>query len=280
MKRLLAVFLCVLVLCASFTLTAFADDVTSEDLLPDGAIVVQDQEVLINGNTYYVVWTPYLDFEGQTRLRLSAVHQDGVTLSYHHVQVNSFNDEGISKITKWYGAEGKDDSIVTHMYTGQYGIEDPWDESYFTFPDVNASEIQKDTYYTISFTVPNDGKTYTLQYPHENTLSKYPALLYTYSPCSHIYDNDCDANCNTCNAERDNLIHTYDNDNDNTCNLCGFKRPVSILSGVKDALSIVINVVKGIANTITKTPMLLLGAVILPIFSFGTGLLLRIKQRS
>jgi hypothetical protein len=277
MKRLLAVFLCVLVLCASFTLTAFADDtITEENLVPVGAIEVNDGEVLLNGNTYYIVWMPYLDYTESKVFSIQAVHQDGMTSSYYHVSVHYFNDSEFAKVTKWYGRSIDNDCLVGYYYD----LDDPWDESYFDFPDIDATEIQKDTYYTISFTVPDDGKTYTLDEPNDSVMSRYPASVYTYSPCSHIYDNDCDANCNTCNAERDNLIHTYDNDNDNICNLCGFKRPVSILSGVKDALSIVINVVKGIANTITKTPMLLLGAVILPIFSFGTGLLLRIKQRS
>ena len=52
----------------------------------------------------------------------------------------------------------------------------------------------------------------------------YNALVL--ASCSHAYDNDCDADCNMCGAERPVGAHEYDNDCDATCNICDAIRPV------------------------------------------------------
>ena len=53
-----------------------------------------------------------------------------------------------------------------------------------------------------------------------------------------------------------------------------------LLAGVTEAFPIITSVVTGIANTIVETPILMLGAVILPVVSFGTGLLIRVFHRA
>ena len=40
----------------------------------------------------------------------------------------------------------------------------------------------------------------------------------------HTYDNDCDPDCNVCDATREVGGHVYDNSSDDTCNSCGYKR--------------------------------------------------------
>ena len=45
-------------------------------------------------------------------------------------------------------------------------------------------------------------------------------------PAEHIYDNDCDANCNVCEDERVPAEHIYDNACDTTCNVCSDEREV------------------------------------------------------
>lgn len=44
--------------------------------------------------------------------------------------------------------------------------------------------------------------------------------------CDHVYDNDCDTDCNLCGDIRTAANHVYDNDCDTDCNLCGEKREV------------------------------------------------------
>lgn len=55
----------------------------------------------------------------------------------------------------------------------------------------------------------------------------YPTLsstAYQYvNPCKHIYDNDCDADCNECGEKR-TVTHKYDNGCDTDCNVCGATR--------------------------------------------------------
>ena len=48
----------------------------------------------------------------------------------------------------------------------------------------------------------------------------------TVSECEHKYDNDCDAICNICGAERTVEGHKYDNKCDTDCNVCGETREV------------------------------------------------------
>ena len=48
----------------------------------------------------------------------------------------------------------------------------------------------------------------------------------TVSDCEHKYDNDCDAICNVCNAERVVEGHKYNNKCDADCNVCGESREV------------------------------------------------------
>ncbi len=44
--------------------------------------------------------------------------------------------------------------------------------------------------------------------------------------CEHVYDNDCDAECNLCGENREVADHVYDNDCDADCNVCGATREV------------------------------------------------------
>jgi len=44
------------------------------------------------------------------------------------------------------------------------------------------------------------------------------------TPAEHVYENDCDADCNVCGAERTPASHVYDNACDASCNVCGADR--------------------------------------------------------
>lgn len=51
-------------------------------------------------------------------------------------------------------------------------------------------------------------------------------------PCAaeaeHVYDNVCDADCNTCGDIREVAGHVYDSDSDPDCNVCGAVRVVAL----------------------------------------------------
>ncbi len=49
---------------------------------------------------------------------------------------------------------------------------------------------------------------------------------FTAKPCTHTYDNACDATCNACGETREVGDHVYDNDCDTDCNECGATRQV------------------------------------------------------
>jgi len=53
--------------------------------------------------------------------------------------------------------------------------------------------------------------------------SSYTGSYTVYLTTTHTYDNDCDADCNTCGAIREPL-HVYDTDCDADCNACGAVR--------------------------------------------------------
>lgn len=59
----------------------------------------------------------------------------------------------------------------------------------------------------------------------DNVYSTAKWLFNCCADSKHMYDNACDPFCNTCTAERYELVHTYDNDTcDIDCNLCGYKK--------------------------------------------------------
>lgn len=54
-------------------------------------------------------------------------------------------------------------------------------------------------------------------------------VLVTIHPCTnHVYDNDCDTNCNICDSLRQVGDHLYDSACDTLCNHCGFARTSSV----------------------------------------------------
>ncbi len=52
----------------------------------------------------------------------------------------------------------------------------------------------------------------------------YKAYLIHIEGCKHVYDNDCDADCNECGEERTPADHAYDNACDADCYVCGATR--------------------------------------------------------
>ncbi len=58
-------------------------------------------------------------------------------------------------------------------------------------------------------------------------------------PCTHEYDNACDADCNACGDLREVGDHVYDNANDATCNECGAVRQIAaqVMSGGQTSVS-------------------------------------------
>ena len=49
----------------------------------------------------------------------------------------------------------------------------------------------------------------------------------TTAPSGHVYDNDCDEDCNECGQTRTVADHSYENACDGACDICGAKREVS-----------------------------------------------------
>ena len=56
--------------------------------------------------------------------------------------------------------------------------------------------------------------------------------------CEHVYDNDCDAECNNCGATRTPADHVYDNACDADCNECGATRTPADHNYVDGACSV------------------------------------------
>ena len=46
-------------------------------------------------------------------------------------------------------------------------------------------------------------------------------------PDGHVYDHDCDEECNECGQIRTVADHSYENACDGTCDICGYQREVS-----------------------------------------------------
>lgn len=52
----------------------------------------------------------------------------------------------------------------------------------------------------------------------------------------HVYDNDCDADCNVCKATRTPAAHVYDHACDTTCNVCNATRTISFYAVGEDPI--------------------------------------------
>ena len=50
---------------------------------------------------------------------------------------------------------------------------------------------------------------------------------YARTPAAHVYDNACDASCNACAAARTPAEHAYDNACDTACNVCAATRTIT-----------------------------------------------------
>ena len=79
----------------------------------------------------------------------------------------------------------------------------------------------------------NDSTTWG-NYQHCSFAERPYSLFYLSGPisgstCAHTFDNNCDADCNTCGAARAALPHAYSNTQDTTCNTCGASRSSSTL---------------------------------------------------
>lgn len=288
MKKVFAVLMCVVILCMTMCITAFAAE-TESDLVPSGAEIVQDGQKLENGKTYYIVYVPYGAYTGAGYNSISVISTSYGSYSncpamFHLVQ-------SVSHAVGWYG---ESDGMNSKMYLIDYR-DTKWDESCFVFPDVPANEIVRGEYYTVQFNVPDDGKQYYLDYLNEET---YTAFIYTYTPCEHVYSNACDTHCDKCNYER-SITHTYINDNDHNCSVCGFTNtnPTHVYDGDKDYTcnycdykrpqprvwenltglsAFVIAIVVELATAITKSPLMLLAIVGIPCVGLGAGILRRL----
>lgn len=287
MKKVFAVLMCVVILCMTMCITAFAAE-TESDLVPDGAEIIQDGQYFEAGKTYYVVWMPYGAYSGGGFQCLEAVCVNGDLLSCS-AKFNIFSS--LSNITTWYGGSNSASNNAIVSVNSGYA----WDESCFVFPDIDASRVERNKYYTVQFTVPSDGKNYQLKKVDD---SKYSAEVYTYTPCEHVYSNTCDTHCDKCNYER-SITHTYINDNDHNCSVCGFTNtnPTHVYDGDKDYTcnycdykrpqprvwenltglsAFVIAIVVELATAITKSPLMLLAIVGIPCVGLGAGILRRL----
>ena len=219
MKKLLLMIMCLSMLCMLFSITAFAAESEQENLVPEGAEVIQNGQILESGKTYYVVWVPYGAYSGGGIQLISAVSSSPSLYYSFYLKVNAIGKSDYKNITSWYGAH--EGSNSPYILTANSGCE--WDQSCFVFPDVSANQLEYGKYYTVQFTVPDDSKTYYLRTDVAD-LSQYSAQVYTYTPCEHIYDNACDSNCNKCNYYR-SVEHAYSDDNDHFCIVCYYQNP-------------------------------------------------------
>ncbi|MBE6548520.1 MAG: hypothetical protein E7667_06585 [Ruminococcaceae bacterium] len=122
------------------------------------------------------------------------------------------NDEG--KLSVKYDAAGvcvyAYDATINAWVTNFDGT-DYYLGTYSNYNTVNASK-------TSYISAENTGVS---QFPMELT------VIVDAADCEHAYDNDCDATCNICGAEREVADHVYDNACDATCNVCEARREVA-----------------------------------------------------
>ena len=102
------------------------------------------------------------------------------------------------------------DGVYTKVYTdvaaGSYLLKVARDHDWGTaYPDANKA-----------YTVATTGSTVTV------TLTGTTVNIVVEAPHVHTYDNDCDAECNTCNEVRDVADHNFE---DGVCTICGEPDP-------------------------------------------------------
>lgn len=110
------------------------------------------------------------------------------------------------------------------------GVRVPADHIYDNACDANCNECgdtretEDHKYTSVETTFPTcgeDGKhVYTCSECGDSYTETIPATG------NHTYQNDCDADCDVCGAEREPAEHVYDNDCDATCNVCAAEREV------------------------------------------------------
>lgn len=243
MKRLFLIFVCVFAMMMIFSVNCFAAEIDTDDLVPDDAIIVASGDKLLPNHTYYVVWMPYGDaYVGSGYMCIEAVSVNN-NVAASSAKFNTFSASTYSSVSAWYG---QNNAIVN--YVDGYD----WEQSAFVFPVVDVTKLEYNKYYTVSMTIPDDGREYYLQSYEKDT---YQGVVYTYEFCEHVYDND----------------------DDYSCNVCGYNRPrPSVLTGLTGFSTFVIKILTEFAVAITKSPLLLLGVVGIPVTGLGVGILSRL----
>lgn len=243
MKKIVIVFMCLVLLCMTFTVSAFADEVDPEVeseveitilndfsttvVLPDNAVLVNLEEALVAGRTYYVSWIVRSSVLGSSYVPLGGPRNESMIFDNRYT-VFSFCSFGVDcqdQPTTWVNTWSATNFISS--YKGPITHSDG-SSGYKSFKvnypsDVLPSDIMIDTYYNAYFTVPSS-YSQAVYFTTSASLDNYDGLMYVYYLCDHIYDNSCDVDCNECSTERE-ITHTYPDDNDHNCSVCAYTNP-------------------------------------------------------
>lgn len=288
MKKVFAVLMCVVILCMTMCITAFAAE--------SGAIVIEkdvvDGQQLENGHTYVFEYYPRTIVEGSNREAISIV-KDG------NVEVVYLKRVGGTTVTDLYAVQASGSSMdaSNSVICINRNYKESWTSDCFNFNVSSPSGVVEGKLIIISMTVPNDGQIYSLSFGKNADVADL-RVYERVEHVEHVYDNTCDTICNECNRERtithtyldnndhncavcnyvnNDPTHVYDNDKDLTCNYCDYKRPQPrVWENLTGLSAFVIAIVVELATAITKSPLMLLAIVGIPCVGLGAGILRRL----
>ena len=288
MKKVFAVLMCVVILCMTMCLTAFAAE--------SDAIIIEKEiangQSLENGHTYVFEYYPWTEVDGSAKSQVSIVKNDGVEVVY-------FNRYVSAVVSTLYSvqASGSTMGASNTVICVNKNYKDAWTSDCFNFNVSSTSQIVAGKLVVVSMTVPDDGNVYNLSigdHAEITDLRVYERIVHD----KHVYDNTCDTICNECNRERtithtyldnndhncavcnyvnNDPTHVYDNDKDLTCNYCDYNRPQPrVWENLTGLSAFVIAIVVELATAITKSPLMLLAIVGIPCVGLGAGILRRL----
>lgn len=214
MKKVFAVLMCVVILCMTMCITAFAAE--SDPIIIEKEIV--NGQSLENGHTYVFEYYPWTQVDGSAKSQVSIVKNDGVEVVY-------FNRYISSAVSTLYAVQASNSTMGAGntVICVNKNYKDAWTSDCFNFNVSSTSQIVAGKLVVISMTVPDDGNVYNLsigEHAEITDLRVYERVVHT----EHVYTNTCDTYCNECNYQR-SITHTYLNDDDHNCSICGYVNP-------------------------------------------------------
>lgn len=158
------------------------------------------------------------------------IAKSGNYWTIYNASVDSYAVANGTKNQLVLGTAGTDSALWTATGDSTYEFVNVGNKA----ESVNANLRRNGTYGFACYST-STGGALTLYKRQSGTLYYFTAQ----APCSHEYDNACDADCNICGETREVGDHVYDNANDATCNACGAVRQIAaqVLSGGKTSVS-------------------------------------------